>query len=46
LAAILRAIYTGENVSQITNRILNKATTNKVTDSQAGSPNRLLYTRL
>lgn len=46
LAAILRAIYTGENVSQITNRILNKATTNKVTDSQTGSPNRLLYTRL
>jgi len=45
-AAILRAIYTGENVSQITNRILNKATTNKVTDSQTGSPNRLLYTRL
>ena len=46
LAAILRAIYTGENVPQITNRILNKATTNKVTDSQTGSPNRLLYTRL
>ena len=46
LAAILRAIYTGENVSQITNRILNKATTNKVTDSQTDSPNRLLYTRL
>lgn len=46
LAAILRGLYTGENVSKITNRIINKATTNKVSDSQTGSPNRLLYTRL
>lgn len=46
VVAILRSLYPGESVSQISSRLLNLSTPNKVSSAGAGSPNRLLYSRL
>lgn len=45
-AAILRSLYPGESVSQISSRLLNLSTPNKISSVGLGSPNRLLYSRL
>lgn len=44
--AILRSLYPGDSVSQISNRLLYLSTPNKISSIGLGSPNRLLYSRL